>query len=203
MAANRVRVPRAAREVDTSLDLVRRARAGDREAENRICELYLPRLHRWARGRLPRGARPAMETGDLVQDVLSRAIRSFPAFEPRHDGAFPAYLRRILANKIADLGRLDQRRPAPSVLDSGFDLASSADTPFEETVKREEKDRYERGLQRLSPRNQDLIFLRLELGYGYDEIARILGSTPNAVRVATRRAMVRLAREMSIDSSAA
>ena len=41
-------------------ELVRRACHGDKTAENLLAERYLPRLNRWARGRLPRGARAAM-----------------------------------------------------------------------------------------------------------------------------------------------
>jgi DNA-directed RNA polymerase specialized sigma24 family protein len=52
-----------------------------------------------------------MDTGDVVQEVLIRAVRSFPSFEPHHQGSFPAYLRTILANRLNDLARVDLRRP--------------------------------------------------------------------------------------------
>jgi RNA polymerase sigma-70 factor (ECF subfamily) len=183
---------------ETSFELVQRACAGDRDAEERICERYLPRLRRWARGRLPRGARPALQTDDVVQEVLSRAIRSFTTFAPRHEGSFPAYLRTILANKLRDLGRIDQRRPPPTRLETGMDAPSPDLTPFDEAVGTENRARFEEAFDRLSPEDQELIFMRLELGYAYEEIAAMLGrATPNAIRIAARRAMLRLAKEMS------
>ena len=194
----RTPVPAAA---ESSFELVRRACGGDREAENAVCARYLPRLHVWARGRLPRGARPALDTGDVVQDVLIRAIRSFPSFEPQHQGSFPAYLRTILANRLNDLARVDQRRPPPDPLDTGVDPTSPEDSPFDLAVTRENRDRFDTAMQQLAPPDQELIFLRLELGCGYEEVAEILGrDSVGAVRMACRRAMLRLAAAVPRDT---
>ena len=46
----------------------------DPDAVELLCAQYLP-LRRWARGRLPRGARGAMDTNDVVQDVLVSVIK--------------------------------------------------------------------------------------------------------------------------------
>ena len=62
-----------------------------------------------------------MDTGDVVQDVLIRAIRWFPDFQVRHEHSFPAYLRTILANRLLNLGRVDARRPPPRPLDDAID----------------------------------------------------------------------------------
>jgi len=191
-------VPAPRPERETSFELVRRACTGDKDAENQVAERYRPRLNKWAKGRLPRGARGAMETGDLVQEVLIRAIHNFGRFELRHEGSFPAYLRKILQNRLHDLGRVDKRRPPPDPLDSGIDVVSPALTPFDEAVGRENRERFDEAFSRLDADDQELIFMRMELGYGYDDIAAMLGRpTPNAIRVATRRAMLRLAKEMS------
>ncbi len=192
--------PMAEREPETSFELIRRAQAGDADAVDELCRRYGPRLTRWARGRLPRGARPAMETGDLVQDVLSRAVQSLRTFEPRHEGSFHGFVRRILTNRLHDFGRIDRRRPPPDPLDSGTDIAAGDPTPFDDLSDREMQARFDTAFARLSQEDQDLIFLRLELGYGYQDIADMLGrNTPDAVRVAARRAILRLAREMSRD----
>ena len=191
-------VPVPSPERDTSFELVRRACAGDRSAENLLVERYMPRLHKWARGRLPRGARASMETGDLVQDVLSRAIRNFGRFDLRHEGSFPAYLRKILQNRLHDLGRVDKRRPPAETLDDDLELASNDRTPFDEAVGRETRERFDAAFSRLSVEDQELIFMRMELGYGYEDLAAMLGrNSPNAIRVAARRAILRLAKEMS------
>jgi RNA polymerase sigma factor (sigma-70 family) len=186
------------RPAETSLELVRRACTGDAEAENEICRRYSPRLHKWARGRLPAGARPAMETGDVVQDVLIRAIRSFPDFELRHEHSFPAYLRTILANRLLDLGRVDARRPPPRPLDDAIDPPTRDPSPFDVAAAAERQHRFDVGLKRLSVSDQELLFLRTELGCDYQEMTDMLGrSNPNALRVAVRRAIVRLGEEIA------
>ena len=182
------------REAESSFELVRRACGGDREAENAVCTRYLPRLHAWARGRLPRGARPALDTGDVVQDVLIRAIRSFPSFEPQHQGSFPAYLRTILANRLNDLARVDHRRPPPDPLETAADPVSPDASPFDLTVTRENHDRFDAAMKQLAPADQELIFLRVELGCDYDAVAAMVGrDSVGATRMACRRAMLRLA----------
>ena len=49
-------------------ELLMLAKAGDPVAIERIMSRYLPRLQRWASGRLPSYARSLLDTSDLVQD---------------------------------------------------------------------------------------------------------------------------------------
>jgi RNA polymerase sigma-70 factor (ECF subfamily) len=183
---------------ETSFELVRRACAGDTEAENEICRRYTARLHKWARGRLPPGARPALETADVVQEVLIRAIRTFPQFELRHEHSFPAYLRAILANRLADLARADARRPAPRPLDDVAEPPSREASPFDQAAAVERQQQFDGALSRLTPAEQELIFLRTELDCDYQEMVDILGrSNANALRVAVRRAILKLGRAIA------
>ncbi len=187
-----------ARPAETSFELVRRACAGDADAENEVCRRYLPRLHKWARGRLPAGARPALETADVVQEVLIRAIRTFPDFELRHEHSFPAFLRTILANKLLDLGRVDARRPPPRPLEGLAEPPVREPSPFDLAAASERQEAFDAALKTLSVVDQELIFLRMELGCAYEEMVEILGrSNANALRVAVRRAILRLGEEMA------
>ena len=96
----------------TSVELLARARAGDELALNDLCTRYLPRLQKWAHGRLPQWARAgAMETVDIVQETLAQVVQRLGTFEPRHDGAFQAFLRTSLHNRICDQIRWAKRRP--------------------------------------------------------------------------------------------
>ena len=63
---------------------------------------YLPRLKRWATGRLPRWARDATDTHDIVQDTLLRTLGRLDSFEDRGDGALQADLRQGIMNRIRD-----------------------------------------------------------------------------------------------------
>src|SRR5438477_7747364 len=103
--------PTGAAKALTSVELLARARAGDEVALNDLCARYLPRLQKWAHGRLPAWARGALDTHDIVQDTLAQVVQRLGSFEPRHDGAFQAYLRQALLNRMRDQMRWAQRRP--------------------------------------------------------------------------------------------
>src|SRR5437870_2285312 len=76
---------------EPTIELVVRARTGDRPAMEALLERCLPPLKRWAHGRLPAVARGNMDTGDLVQDAALHVLGRLDRFEPRHVGAMQAY----------------------------------------------------------------------------------------------------------------
>lgn len=179
-----------------SMELLVRARSGDANALNDLCARYLPRMQKWAHGRLPAWARGALDTHDLVQDALSQVIQRLESFEPRHDGAFQAFLRTALLNRIRDEIRKAHRRPT-DVLAS--DRPADGPSPIEEAIGSEALARYEAALQRLKPTDREAIIARIELGLPYTEVAQALGKpTVAAAHVAVSRALLKLAKEMSI-----
>ena len=188
--------PRASASPMASVELLARARSGDTIALNDLCARYLPRLQKWAHGRLPPWARGALDTHDLVQDVLAQVIPRLGSFEPRHDGAFQAFLRTALSNRIRDEIRRAQRRPT-GVLAS--DRPADGPSPIEEAIGSEALARYEAALQRLKPADREAIIARIELGLPYPEVAQALGKpSVAAAHVAVSRALVKLAKEMSM-----
>src|SRR3954468_19823323 len=58
--------PSGPHRLDSTFDLVERAKSGDGDALNQLFARYLPSLRRWASGRLPRWSRDLMDTDDLV-----------------------------------------------------------------------------------------------------------------------------------------
>jgi RNA polymerase sigma-70 factor (ECF subfamily) len=191
-----VDLSRRVNDKEASFQLLLRARTGDPDAVDLLCARYLPRLHRWARGRLPRGARGAMDTSDVVQEVLISVIRRLKVFEPRDEGAFQGYLRQALTNRFRDEARKVNAHPAPSPLDSAW--PSTGPSPLEIAIGREGVERYEAALQKLRPEDQRAIVARCEWGMSHEELAQAIGKpTANAARVAIHRALVRLAKEMA------
>jgi len=178
-----------------SLTLLDRARAGDRAALESLISRYVPRLQRWATGRLPRWARDMADTHDLVQETLLQTFKRIELFEPRGEGALQAYLRQAILNRIRDELRRAKRRPARDELDS--QVENEARSPLEEAIGQEALERYERALAKLRREDREAIVARIELGYTNGEIAELLGKpTPNAARMSVERAIVRLAKEM-------
>ena len=184
----------------TSFELVQRARTGDADALNDLCARYLPRLTRWAHGRLPASARGAIDTHDLVQDTLTNVVQRLDKFEPRHEGAFQGYLRQALLNRIRDEARRGVRRGPAEPLESVH--PASDPSPLEEAIGQEALERYEAAMSRLRPDDREAIIARIELGLSYPEVAAALGkpSIP-ATHMAVSRALVRLAQEMARDTS--
>lgn len=186
---------------DATIDLVRRARSGDAMALETLCARYLPRLQRWAHGRLPGSARGAIDTHDLAQETLAHVVQRLHAFEPRHEGAFQGYVRQALLNRIRDAARRAQRRGAPEELQT--DLPASDPSPLDQAIGREAVERYDAALERLRPEDREAIIARVEMGLPYPEIAALLGkrSIP-ATHMAVSRALVRLAKEMARGTTA-
>jgi len=182
-------------ELHSSLTLLQRAQAGDRAALDSLIARYLPRLQRWASGRLPRWARDMADTQDLVQETLFQTFKRIERFEPRGEGALLAYLRQAILNRVREELRRAKRRPARSELE--LQAEDNARSPLEEAIGQEALGRYEQALARLRPEDRELVVARIELGYTNQEIAELLDKpTPNAARMAAQRAVIRLAKEM-------
>jgi RNA polymerase sigma factor (sigma-70 family) len=184
---------------ERSLDLLARARAGDNDALNRLAARYLPRLRRWATGRLPRWTRDLAETDDLIQDSMLQTFRRLDRIDVEHDGALQAYLRQAVMNRIRDQFRGAARRPAVTSID-GYHPAPDP-SPLEAAIGSEALDRYERALAALRPDDRAAIVGRVELDYSNEELAVALNKpSANAARMAVERALVRLALEMRRDA---
>jgi RNA polymerase sigma-70 factor (ECF subfamily) len=180
---------------ESSVELLKRAKAGDSGALDRLLCRYLPPLRRWASGRLPRWARDLSDTEDLVQDTLIQTLRHIDGFQARHEGALQAYLRQAVMNRIRDELRRAKRRAPPEEL--ADDVPSPLVSPLDEAIGREATERYEAALADLRDEEREAIIARVELDRSYEEMAAMLGKpSPDAARVAVRRALVRLAVKM-------
>jgi RNA polymerase sigma-70 factor (ECF subfamily) len=179
----------------TSLRLFWRARGGDAEARNQLFARLLGPLRRWAHGRLPTWARGAADTSDLVQDALIGTLSRLGDFDPRQRSALQAYLRQAVRNRINDeIRRFARRGPSVELDEDDFE---SPNSPLHDAIEEENRTRYLAALGRLATGDRELLVGRLELGYSYDQLALMAGrNTPDAARVAVRRAILRLAQEM-------
>ena len=180
-------------EAASSLDLLARAQAGDRSAMDALMARYLPRLRRWASGRLPSPARGMADTDDLVQDALLQTLKRIDGFQPRHEGALQAYLREAVMNRLRDHLRSAARKPTGEAVD----VPGNGASPVEIAIGLEAVERYEQALASLRPDDRAAIVARVEMDCSNEEIAAALEKpSANAARMAVERALVRLAREM-------
>jgi len=184
--------------VDTSVELLLKAQSGDDDALNRLLVRYLPRLRRWASGRLPWGLRTMLDTGDLVQDAVINALPHLNALEIRTDHALQYYLQRAVTNRIIDLRKRGNRRPIREEIPD--DVAAAGTSPLDAAISVEAFERYDNALRSLKKAERELIVLRLELEFTFPEIAETVGKpSPDAARMAVVRAIERLADKMGRD----
>jgi RNA polymerase sigma factor (sigma-70 family) len=186
----------AAYGLDSTFQLISKARTGDQDAIERLFARHLKPLQRWASGRLPKWARDLADTDDLVQETLLQTFKRIEHFEPRRVGALQAYLRQAVLNRLRDELRRTARRPDATDLDGLEDVA--ARSPLEEAIGRRAIEDYEEALGRLRPEEREAIIARVEIGYTYAELAEALGKpSADAARKTARRALLRLAEEMN------
>jgi RNA polymerase sigma factor (sigma-70 family) len=187
--------PMTTPQAESSLTLLILAQGGDGDALDQLLARYLPRLRRWASGRLPDSARSMLDTGDLVQEAVIAALRHLDTLEIRTEGALQFYLRRAVNNRIIDLYRRAGRRPRREALPD--DVAAPDPSPLEALIGVEAMERYERALERLREEDRHAIVLRIELGNDYEATAAALNKpSADAARMAVARALARLADEM-------
>jgi RNA polymerase sigma-70 factor, ECF subfamily len=145
------------------VDTVRLARAGDRDAFDRIVTLVIDRLYRVARLIL----RDAETAEDAVQDALVRCWRDLPSL--RDVGRFDAWLQRLLIHAVHDQFRDAKRqraivtvlRPEAAGRDASDEVAT--------------REALNRGFRRLTIDHRSVLVLRLYLGLSLEETATTLG----------------------------
>jgi RNA polymerase sigma-70 factor, ECF subfamily len=179
----------------TSVKLLARIRQGDSSAIDQLFARYLPRLRRWAHGRLPLWTRIDADTPDLVQDVFLRSIGRLPGLEPQCREALQAYFRTAVRNRIRDEHRRHARRreTADGTVPDTIDRAPSV---LDRLIDDERRTRYRAALAQLDDEDRELIVGHLELDYSHKQLGLMTRRTPNAARMALHRAIGRLAARM-------
>src|SRR3954452_5992429 len=114
------------------MDLIAKARAGEPEALGELCKLYRNYMRMVVRAGLGPKLRERVELSDVVQDALVEVIKQFPQFTGQTEAALVGWLRRLVGQKLADLGRYHSRAKrsggGPDVpLDAAWDLPGGGD----------------------------------------------------------------------------
>jgi len=120
---------------------------------------------------------------DLVQDILCAVWRAMPKF--RDEGAMRAYIARIAANRSVTHVQRALRLPDSAELTN--QIASSEPDPEAHAIAVSEQGRLLAALRSLPIGLRAPALLVLE-GFTQQEIAGVLGITPNAVAIRLTRA---------------
>jgi RNA polymerase sigma-70 factor (ECF subfamily) len=187
--------------METSVSLLERLAGTPTDDDwRRLLDLYQPLLRAW----MARAGVAASDADDLIQEVLLVVFREVAAFEHRRPGAFRAWLRTILANRIRTYFRDRQRAPqAPGGSEFLERLAEleAADSELSEQWDREH-DQFVAGqaMQRVrgdfSPTTWEAFNRYVLNGVPAAQVAQELELTLNAVLLARGRVLKRLRHEL-------
>jgi len=81
-------------------ELVALAKAGDESALSRLYRAYAERVRWMVRLRMGRQLRSKLESMDLVQEVLIRALSGLEDFTYKDEGDFVRWLSKIAENEL-------------------------------------------------------------------------------------------------------
>jgi RNA polymerase sigma factor (sigma-70 family) len=181
---------------EKTIILLARAKNGDGAARDELYRRIIPRLERFAHGRLPLSLRRFADTQDIVQDAVARSLEKVECFEAVHEGAFMAYLSTIVLNRIRDLARRRDRGREQRLEDSSAAGASRDPSPVEEAVGAETFQRYQKSLASLNEDQRLAVLLHVEMGYSPAELAEAMDRGAEAARKVLSRALKNLAAKM-------
>jgi RNA polymerase sigma-70 factor (ECF subfamily) len=180
--------------------LVGDAVAGDTRARDALLSVIHPMVLRYCRARLGRQECVVGAAEDVAQDVCLAVVRALPNYTVK-GLSFRAFVYGIAAHKVTDafraIGR-NRSEPVPDVPDS----VSGAEGPEHRALAVELGERLGELLHTLTPRQREVIVLRVAVGLSAEETAHAVGSTPGAVRVTQHRALTRL-RQVLVEHEAA
>lgn len=153
--------------------LVARAQRGDATAFDSLVRRHLP-------GALVAAERllgDHSDAEDLVQDAFLRALDRLPLLDPQRPFGpwFFTLLRNLGINQLR-ARRVRHTEPEP------LDAASSDALPDDALIRTEVRERFQKALETLTPRQREIVMLFEVEGWKGAEIAEHLGLTPENVR---------------------
>ena len=161
---------------DDDAALIARHQAGDPEAFPAIYRNHAAAVYR----RLTRILGPIAEREDLVQDVFLALHRTLPGF--RGDAQLTTLVHRIAINRAYEHLRRQSRRPARLVEAWFFDdVAGVHSSPEHQSAAREDLAHVASCLAQIKPKKRIALLLRVVDGLSFEDIARLVDATPEAV----------------------
>ncbi|HEU5473244.1 MAG TPA: RNA polymerase sigma factor ShbA [Actinophytocola sp.] len=182
------------RTVDRSnLDIVVAAAVdGDPLAAEDLLAFLRPIIVRYCRTKLGRVQRAFVAADDVAQEVCLAVFRALPTYR-QLGRPFLSFVYGIAAHKVADVHRAAARDRSQPTSETP-DILTVEEDPEQITLRRELVERTGVLLRTLTPRQRDILIMRIVLGLSAQETADMVGTTADAVRVAQHRALNRLRR---------
>ncbi len=166
-------------------DLIEACRMHDRQAQEKIYDLYCKAMYNASFRILNHSA----EAEDIMQESFIEAFEKLNTF--RGEGSFGSWLKRIVVNN--SINHLRRKKPTSSLEDEQFEMIDTVDEENEYSENlfcRLEEVR--KGLEELPENYRIIISLHLLEGYDHEEISEITGLSNGNVRTTFSRAKQKL-----------
>ncbi|MFN3189984.1 MAG: sigma-70 family RNA polymerase sigma factor [Aureliella sp.] len=190
-------------------ETLRNAKAGDEQSLGELLSSYERYLKLLADVQLGQQLRRKLDASDIVQETFLDAHKAIGRFEGESNEQFVAWLKSILAKRLANTMRhylgtqaRDVRLEArigqsldQSALSLGTMLASPEITPSQNIANQEQSQLVAGALSRLPEDYREVIVMRHLEGMTFPEISSAMQRTVNSVEKLWLRGMAKLKRE--------
>jgi RNA polymerase sigma-70 factor (ECF subfamily) len=188
-------------------ELLRQAGRGNRQAREGLLARHRDRLRKMVAWRLDRRLAARVDPSDVVQEVLAEASRKMERYLRERPLPFFPWLRSLAGEHLVTLHRRHVRSQGRTVLreaqgilnlpdESAAELAarlvSSATSPSQRALRKEERQSVREALEQLSERDREVLVLRNLEQLSVADTAEVLGMSVGAVKVRHLRALERL-----------
>ncbi|WP_084721899.1 RNA polymerase sigma factor ShbA [Rhodococcus marinonascens] len=179
-------------ELDARAELERlapQAAAGDDGAVEEVLRVAYPLVHRYCKTRLGTVDSSHVCADDVAQDVCLALMGALSTYEDQGKSLL-SFIFGIAAHKVSDARRRAARWSVATARTAAeTKVVSVDDDPEHQVLRGESHSSMSQLVETLSTRHQQVLFMRIVVGMSAEQTARVLDTTPGAVRVAQHRAL--------------
>src|SRR3989344_710818 len=166
--------------MDEDLLLIKKYKSGQSDAFGLLYDRYFDKIYRYVYYKVLNKD----TTEDLVSDIFFKAIQKIDTFD-QTKGIFSSWLYNIALNSIIDHYR---SRKHHADIEDAYDL--SLDERIEEKIDAKDNlQKVSEYLNYLSPKQREIVILRVWQEMPYKEIAEIIGGSEDSAKMAFSRAV--------------
>lgn len=177
---------------------LRQARAADQHAMGLLYKRFMPVVYRYILARVG----DVHTTEDITSETFFVIVEHIGETRAQDELTFVAWALGIARNQVAMHFRRLKSRPtmqfSTSEGDDIVDTLVGERDPLDVITARESLSEVVAALDRITEEQRSVILYRCVLGYSAEDVARLLGKQPGAIRALQFRALASLARYLKL-----